>query len=469
MSSSIIVDRELDSNVQEFASLFKPVLEAILEYRSGLDGGSALPTEPIPAMRERLQESFNFDEPMAVEDVIRRVGRSLRTGAVHTPHPRYFGLFNPDVHPICVAADAMVAAFNPQLAAFSHSPAANTMEQMALSVFRTSIGWPESHATFTTGGSEANHSAVIVALTDRFPTYGNNGVSVAPVLYVSAEAHHSFVKIAHACGIGRRAIREIPVDRRLCMLPEALRQAITEDQASGRSPFAVVATAGTTAAGAIDPIPEIATICAAYNLWLHIDAAWGGGVLLSNRLRHLLSGIELADSVTVDAHKWFSVPMGAGMFFCKHPAAVHAAFGIQTSYMPAATDTPDPYLSTIQWSRRFTGLKLFMALAVLGLPGYERVIEHQADMGEYLKSRLVEEGFPVVNDTGLPLVCFQVPGKSLQEVVDEVYKSGSAWISRTVISHHGEVLRACITNFRTQKSDIETLIQVLKGIQGVEC
>lgn len=387
----------------------------------------------------------------------------MERGAVHTTHPRYFGLFNPDIQPVSVAADALVAAFNPQLAAFSHNPAANLMEQHVLSVFRNRIGWPDCHATFTTGGSEANHSAIIVALTERVPGFAEKGATGKEVFYVSAEAHHSFIKIAHACGIGRSSVREIAVDTDLRMDPDALDAAITQDSDAGRIPFAVVATAGTTSAGAIDPLPAIAEICRANGLWMHVDAAWGGASLVSSKLEGLLAGIELADSVTIDAHKWFSVPMGAGMFFCRRNDAVHRAFGIQTSYMPDPSEAPDPYHSTLQWSRRFTGLKLFMAFATLGIEGYEQVIDHQVEMGVYLREQLQSHGFEVVNRTPLPITCFRVPDREPLAVVDYIQKDGSAWISRANISHHGQVLRACITNYRTERSHIDYLIKLLKA------
>ena len=124
-------------------------------------------------------------------------------------------------------------------------------------------------------------------------------------------------------------------------------------------------TAGTTAAGVIDPLPELARFCRDEGLWFHVDAAWGGAAILSPNLRHHLAGIEAADSITCDAHKWFSVPMGAGMFFCRHADAVAEAFHAETTYMPGKTAGPalDPYTTSVQWSRRFIGLKLFLALA----------------------------------------------------------------------------------------------------------
>ena len=163
----------------------------------------------------------------------------------------------------------------------------------------------------------------------------------------------------------------------------------------------VVGTAGTTAAGAIDPLPDLARFCRSENLWFHVDAAWGGAAIISPRLKHYLAGIDAADSITCDAHKWFSVPMGAGMFFCRHPDAVAEAFRAETSYMPRKTDAPvdDPYTTTVQWSRRFIGLKLFLALAQHGEAGIAEMIEHQARMGDVLRESLKSSGWSIVNTT----------------------------------------------------------------------
>src|SRR5256886_6024104 len=173
-------------------------------------------------------------------------------------------------------------------------------------------------------------------------------------------------------GLGRRALRAVATDGQLQMDLGDLARRVAEDRHEGLAPFMVVGTVGTTGAGVIDPLPELAGFCRAENLWLHVDAAWGGAAILSPALKGHLAGIEAADSITCDAHKWFSVPMGAGMFFCRHREAVAEAFRADTSYMPGKTAGPthDPYTTSVQWSRRFIGLKLFLSLAEHGGSGY---------------------------------------------------------------------------------------------------
>jgi glutamate/tyrosine decarboxylase-like PLP-dependent enzyme len=232
----------------------------------------------------------------------------------------------------------------------------------------------------------------------------------------------------------------------------------------------VIGTAGTTAAGAIDPLPDLARFCHSEDLWFHVDAAWGGAAILSPALRGHLAGIDGADSITCDAHKWFSVPMGAGMFFCRHPDVVGEAFRAKTSYMPGHTDGPvvDPYTTSVQWSRRFIGLKLFLALARHGESEYVAMIEHQARMGDVLRESLQRAGWRVVNRTPLPLVCFTRDGLVASKLLAALYERQIAWMSEVRLGGEAPVVRACVTSFRTTESDIEWVVREMSRLAGHE-
>jgi glutamate/tyrosine decarboxylase-like PLP-dependent enzyme len=244
---------------------------------------------------------------------------------------------------------------------------------------------------------------------------------------------------------------------------------IEEDRRNGFAPFMVVGTAGTTAAGAIDPLPEIGGFCKTQGLWFHVDAAWGGAAILAPSLRHCLSGIESADSVTCDAHKWFSVPMGCGMFFCRHPESVLEAFRTEAAYMPgkASGAALDPYTSTVQWSRRFIGLKLFLSLVTLGESGYAEMIEHQARMGRYLRRLLSESGWRIVNETALPLICFTRDGLDIPKFLTSLYDVQIAWMSEARIGGES-VIRSCITSFRTTEEDILQVVDAMNGMMSLD-
>ena len=427
-------------------------------------------------IRHHLQSRYGFDAPIDAEDLILDIARVLGRWTVHVTHPRYFGLFNPSVLPITVAADAMAALFNPQLAVWRHAPAANEIERHVLRFLLSRIGFEPDASVghFTSGGQEANMTAVLVALAHQFPRVEEEGLrSLAgqPTLYVSEEGHHSFHKIAKSSGLGLEAVRVIPTDHDLRLDAKELAEAMASDRRQGHLPFMVVGTAGTTSAGVVDPLTDLAQLSKELGVWFHVDAAWGGSALLSNRLKGHLAGIERADSVTWDAHKWLSVPLGAGMFFCRWPESTSKAFSVAAlSYVPPGQEgTLDNYVTSMQWSRRFIGLKLFMALAERGRDGFQQLIEHQGEMADYLRRKLLASGWRIVNDTALPVVCFQHTvlergAMTLADFVERLHRRGRCWISEVSLSGQGKALRACITSYRTQTTDIDILLEELKAV-----
>jgi glutamate/tyrosine decarboxylase-like PLP-dependent enzyme len=467
-ASALHLDRERRARV------WQRLIEEIEAYAHDVEH---LRVEPLDVKLdpERLVAGFDFDQAADPLDVLGRVAEGLRKHQVHTPHPGYFGLFNPAPTTMGIAADALVAAFNPQLATFSHSPFAVAAERYVVRALAGRFGFDPQAAdgTFCTGGNEANQTALLVALARKFPevaTRGLRALAGQPTVYVTSETHDSIVKTARAAGLGSEAVRVVPTDASLRMVPAALTRAVIDDRAAGHAPFLVVATAGTTAAGVIDPLPALAEVAALERLWLHVDAAWGGGAALVPELRSTLAGVERADSVTFDAHKWLSVPMGAGLFLTPHAGVLDEAFAVAASYMPAPSSLPDPYARSIQWSRRFIGLKVLMSLAVAGWEGYEAALRHQTQMANLLRQRLTEARFRVVNDTPLPLVCFVDDARPdgaaatyLSKVRNVVASSGDAWIS---VARLGDqrvpALRACITNVRTTERNLDQLLARLE-------
>jgi glutamate/tyrosine decarboxylase-like PLP-dependent enzyme len=251
----------------------------------------------------------------------------------------------------------------------------------------------------------------------------------------------------------------------------ALSSRIRGDRRAGFAPFMIVATAGTTNAGVVDALEPIADLAAEEKLWHHVDAAWGGAVALVPELRRALGGIERADSITFDAHKWFSVPMGAGLFLTRHLEIMSQTFEVAAAYVPPRVeglDTPDAYAHSIQWSRRFIGLKVFLSLAVAGWDGYAETIRQMAMMGERLRKELAAAGWQVINHTPLPVVCF-VDGEGaasnspqkIESIAREVLASGQVWISTTRLGNGRPALRACITNYRTKLEDVRALVEAL--------
>jgi aromatic-L-amino-acid decarboxylase len=434
-----------------------------------IEQGPIYPSVTPDEIRSHLMSHYSFDRAMPLQEVVADVEEMLRSWQVQVTHPRYFGLFNPSVTLASVIADTLVAMYNSQLANWRTSPAANEMERHTLGWLSAKFGLPaDSIATFTSGGTEANISAVVVALTHAFPGYGEDGlrsITAAPAIYITHEAHHGYNKIAHMAGLGRRSLRVIATDSELKMDIADLKRQVAEDARNGFAPFMVVATAGTTAAGIIDPLFEVAAFCREAGLWLHVDAAWGGAAILSPALRPYLAGIESADSITCDAHKWFSVPMGCGMFFCRHRQAVAEAFRADISYMVGRQSGPvfDPYTNSAQWSRRFIGLKLFMVLAERGASGMVERIEHQTRMGHVLRDALLASGWRIVNTTPLPLVCFTRDGLQIEEFLAAMRDHQIAWMSEAQVGGVPAV-RACITSYRTSESDIYWVVDQMNRL-----
>lgn len=412
----------------------------------------------------------NAHDPAAVLD---EVAEQLSSSGVHTTHPRYFGLFNPTPTWAGVAGDIVTAGFNPQLAAHSHAPAAVELERHVLRFMSDRLGLPaEAHGSFTSGGAEANHTATVVALTARIRNFASAGVAGSaerPVFYASAESHLAWLKIAHACGLGRDAVRLVSVDLGHRLDLAALDSMYARDVSAGLKPFMIVGTAGTTGAGAIDPLHGLADRAERWGLHFHVDAAWAGAVVLSDSLRPLLSGAERADSVTIDAHKWMSVPMGAGMIFTAEPGQVAQAFHVETSYMPAQSAAgDDPYTSSMQWSRRAIGVKLFASLSTHGRQGYERQLEHDVALGEYIASQVASSGWTRINDTLLPVVCIADPEADRgpdswrwhSAVAEHVVLGGDAWISPVRLSGRAAI-RICVTSHRSTERDVDILLEAL--------
>jgi glutamate/tyrosine decarboxylase-like PLP-dependent enzyme len=393
---------------------------------------------------------------------------------VHTTHPGYFGLFNPSPAFMGIVADTLVAAFNPQLATHSHASFPVEAERHLVRALGQKLGFPECDGTLASGGAEANHTALLLALTRAHPHFGSDGVrslAAQPTIYVGTETHDSIAKAARLCGLGTAAVRVVPTDERLQIDARALREHVVADRERGLLPLAVVATCGTTGAGVIDPLDAIADVSANEGLWMHVDAAWGGAAALVPELRGSIAGIARADSVTLDAHKWLSVPMGAGMLLTPHAHLLDRTFAIEATYMPTQReDAPDPYLRSMQWSRRFIGLKLLLSLAVAGWDGYAEVLRHQVTMADVLRRKLAERGWRIVNDTPLPLVCF-VDGtredgetiRYLAKAMNVVVATRHSWISVARLgAERRPALRACITNSATTEVDLDRLIDALE-------
>jgi glutamate/tyrosine decarboxylase-like PLP-dependent enzyme len=429
--------------------------------------GSVVPTFNLAAFKSELA-GFDFQAPRPIDELLSWSIAQLEHGVVHMTHPRYFGLFNPAPTFPAECADRIVGAFNPQLATWTTAPAAVEIEAHVLNAVARRAGLPpESVGHCTSGGTEANFTALNCALTrsnPRFATDGARAFSGPPVFYISRESHLAWLKIAHQSGIGRTGARLVPTDGSGRLDAHALTTALREDRARGCVPVMIVATAGTTNAGMVDPLKHCAQIALDEGVWYHVDAAWGGALIASDRLRGVLAGIERADSITIDAHKWFATTMGCGMFMTRHATVLSTVFHVSTTFMPSNNVNLDPYVTTAQWSRRFLGMRLFLSLAAAGWVGYGEHVQRSIELMALLKEKLAAQGWTIANDSPLAVLCVEPPPGfgDVRSIATRVITSGRAWIAAAKFEGR-DIIRICLTHGEATAQDITELVEALSA------
>jgi glutamate/tyrosine decarboxylase-like PLP-dependent enzyme len=442
---------------------------------------SSLPTRRVQLpLEERTFNDLQDSLPEIGEDAARvldDICTELTEKGFHVPAANYFGLMNPTPTYMAVLAEALVAALNPQLASLARSQLASKIEKETVRWIGERVGWNKPFdGTFTSGGNEANFSALALALAAHFPASVEDGVAALaakPVLYTSAEAHHSLDKSCGLLGLGRKALRRIPVNERIQLDPAKLVAQIAADRAAGFAPFCVVATAGTTNSGAIDDIVKLVEICRRHNLWLHLDGAYGAAAIFSDRHRDLVRGIELTDSVTLDPHKWLAMPFAAGVMLTCHPEMLRQTFGVSTPYMPK-TATPSPIIDNFQvstqWSRRMNSLKLWLTLRVHGRQAYEELMDRQLKLAAFFANWVREsEHFELAAPQVLPIINLRLKMPAAKEeqiraaheaVVQAVTRDGRRWISTTVVNERS-VVRIMVISYLTGHRHLEDLMIAL--------
>jgi len=451
------------------------LIELVDRYYSSLpDLRVQLPAEQrtYGTLNDALPE--NGTDPL---DVLEEVFGEMVAKGFHVPSANYFGLMNPTPTYMGFIAEAMVSALNPQLATLARSQLASKIELETVRWIAERIGWSsEFGGTFTSGGNEANFSGLALALAHHFPGAMEDGIASIgkqPVMYASAESHHSLDKSAGLLGIGRKALQRVPVTANLQLDPVKLEQMIQQDRKAGRVPFCVVATAGTTNSGIVDDLIAVAEVCKRNKLWLHVDGAYGASAVFSDKHRDLVRGIDLADSITIDPHKWLAVPFAAGVILTRHPEALQQAFSVASPYMPKAqgAQLPDNARISTQWTRRMNSLKLWLTLRVHGRKAYEEHIDRQLRLARQFNDWVDRsEHFELAAPTMLTIVTFRAKrvaaeGQELaaahSSIVDAVTRDGQLWISDTVVNG-GSVLRMMVTSYLTEERHLEALQAALE-------
>jgi glutamate/tyrosine decarboxylase-like PLP-dependent enzyme len=423
------------------------------------------------------------EEPMPEDRLLAYLRELALSWSTYPGHPRFLAYISGAGTVPGAAADLLAAGINMNVGGWQLSPSATEVELALTRFFAQEVfGLPEdSGGLVTSGGAMATFVALKVARDHRAGwDVRNLGVAAGPQLglYLSTETHVVSDRAADMLGIGWANVRHVPVDEGFRLRVDELEAAIGRDRAAGVRPFAVVGTAGTVSTGAVDPLEQIAEVCAREGLWFHVDAAYGGPAMLAEDLRPLMAGIERADSIAFDPHKWLSTPLTGGCVLLRDVSLLPASFDADPAYVHQDRERTGAGVDLGRWgpqfSRGFWALKVWVSLLAHGRAGYARRISHDAALARYLGERVrAHPRFELACPVGLSICCFRYVPADLadgpereayldllnERLVTEIQLDGRAFVSNAVLAGR-PALRTCIVNFRTEAEDLDAVLAV---------
>jgi glutamate/tyrosine decarboxylase-like PLP-dependent enzyme len=429
-----------------------------------------------------------FDEPLPVagtsaEAILEQYARDVAAHAQQVPSPHYFGQFNPTPLAIGVWADALCSSLNQNAGAWRNGPTSAMVESQVIRWLCELIGYgSNAFGVLASGGSEANLIALKCA-RDRAANYAvsNRGVRALDqevTVYTSEQCHFSVEKSLDILGHGRESLRKIGTDDRFHVRLEDLRAAIKADVAAGRRPCCIVGVAGTTSTGVIDPLPELAEIAREYDCWFHVDAAYGGALAFSETHKQKLRGIELADSITFDPHKWMFVPFSCGATLVRDGGQLlRDSFDMSPEYLSEDRGLSDAQYDFFRYgqmgTRRFNALKLWMCFKFMGKSGYSETVERHIELTEHLAARLdALPDFERVGEIETAVCCFRYLPEAVramppasqdrvqQNLQQQVERSGKAFFPSTIL-HGRRTLRVNVNSYLTERRHVDDLVELL--------
>jgi aromatic-L-amino-acid/L-tryptophan decarboxylase len=438
----------------------------------------------LPVSREfradELREALAIEvpeEPLERGELLGHLRALVLESSMYPGHPGFLAYISGAGTVPGAAADLLAAALNQNGGSFRLSPGATTIEEHLVRWLAGRLGLPAgAGGLVVAGGAVANLVGLKVARDRAGEDPRGSGLRAGPPLafYTSTESHVVQQRAADVLGLGSEAVRLIAVDDRWRMRPDALAEALERDLAAGVVPAAVIATAGTTATGAIDPLLDIAELCERHGASLHVDACYGGPAALADDLRPLLDGIERADSIAVDAHKWLYTPLLGGCVLVRDSRQLSASFATEATYVwldEALREGVDLTLHGPDFSRGFAALRIWLSLLAHGRAAYGRRIAHDAALARYL-GELVDDhpDFELMAPVSLSICCFRYAPAALRGDEDRldrlnerlmmaVMSDGRVYCSNAVLNGRF-CLRACIVNFRTEAEHLELLLEV---------
>lgn len=457
-------------NTHEVRKLLQGVLDEVLETLS-----ASRELAPIPAQWPEISLTELLPEQPRGPHELLQASQTLLQGAMNPAHPRYLGHMDPLPSTASVAASLITAAVNNNLLSREMSPVFSDLEQRLLRELAALFGLPAgAGGLMLAGGSLCNLQALTVARNTHFDvhTRGLAGLSRSPVLFASEACHSSIQKAAMILGLGTAAVVPIPTDHRGKLCVSTLEAAISVSRKSGQAPFAVVATAGTTVTGNIDPLPEIADVCARERLWLHVDASYGGAVIFSPRHRQLLTGIDRADSITFNPQKWCYVTKTCALTLFREEQILERAFRIPAPYMSLNEGTGHVNLGEwgVQGTKAPDIAKWWLTLLQLGQTGLAELIDHSCELaGLFLAEAQSRSFLELATPPELNILCL----RDLRAGHDEISRAKRNMqlqrhlleTAQTFVSlpHYRESrwLKAVLLNPFTTTADIAAIFQAI--------
>ncbi len=430
------------------------------------------PTEPRPdqALLERLRADLP-EEPSDAKDALRDAVDIL-DASISPSRPLYLAYVGSTGLESGMLASALSAVYDVNLAAAAG--AADLLDQQAVQWMAQFLGYPLGDGHFTSGGQTSNLTAMLAAREQALPGSREHGMRhQEAAVYCSGEAHHSVVRAAEVAGLGRASVRRIATDDRRRMRADALDAAIAADLQAGVTPVAVVATAGTTLTGTVDPLNTLADVCQRHGVWLHVDGAYGLPAAASTIAGGLFEGLARADSLTVDAHKWMGMQKSCSAVLTRHDAVLRSAFGHQENYMLHDEDTRNPVDTTFEYSRPFRSLRLWLSMRVHGSAQFRTWID-QTLVNTARLTRAISKApdLELLHDPMLSVVCFRhrpehVPEADLdahnQRLARALQQDGRVFIAPAELDGK-TCLRVCLVNFRTTAEDVDFAVAVVREV-----
>jgi aromatic-L-amino-acid/L-tryptophan decarboxylase len=475
----------MDAN--QFRALGHRLVDQIAKRLERVPGGRITHDESPSAVREALGLNGPLPEDgMDPGPLLERTTELLFDHSLFNGHPRFLGYITAAPAPIGMLGDLLAAAVNPNVGAWTLSPAATEIESQTVRWIAELIGYPPAcGGLLVSGGNMANVVCFLAARVAKarwnVREQGIAGPTTSRLrIYGSAETHTWIQKAADLGGLGTDSIRWIPTDTSLRMDVNALRRQIAEDAARGDIPCLVVGTAGSVSTGAVDPLPEIAAVCKEHGVWFHVDGAYGGFAAALPDAPGDLRALSLADSVAVDPHKWLYAPLEAGCALVRDPEMLRAAFSYHPPYYHFDERATNYVDYGPQNSRGFRALKVWLALRQAGARGYRRMIGDDIRLSRALADAVGRHPELQLTTQSLSITTFRVVPPDLRsrledpeverhldalnrEVLDRLQRGGEVFVSNAVITDR-YVLRACIVNFHTTRADVEALPGIVAGV-----